>query len=81
MRFGIAEFFLAVGDRQAACKEVLELLKNQAERREGLVLLASLAASEVEAKDVEQRLDLIPENDQHARIWHAKALLALGFMT
>ena len=74
---GMARFYQSVGDRQAARKEVLELLKTAPDNREALVLLAKLSGSEDDAKDVELRLEF-PGADEDARIWFTRALLALG---
>jgi len=75
--FGMARFYLAVGDRQAARKEIDDVLKSQPENRDALVFLAKVAGSEDDAKDVESRLEF-PAADEDARIWFARALLALG---
>jgi predicted Zn-dependent protease len=74
---GMARFYLAVGDRQSARAEILQVLKNEPDHRAALVFLAKLSGSEDDAKDVESRLEF-PGADEDAQVWFARALLALG---
>ena len=75
-RMGMAEFYIAIGDRTAARKEVLEVLKTNPVHRDALVLLAKVSDSAHDVEDAEARL-AFPEADGDARIWFAKAILAM----
>jgi tetratricopeptide (TPR) repeat protein len=76
-RLGMARFYLAIGDHQTARKEALELLKIVPDHREALVFLAKVAGNDMEIKDLESRLEF-PGADEDARVWFARALIALG---
>ncbi len=75
-RLGIAKFQLAIGDQHGARKEVLEVLKDSPDHRDALLLLAKVAGNEYEIKDTEARL-VLPNADGDARVWLAKAILAM----
>jgi tetratricopeptide (TPR) repeat protein len=74
---GMAKFQLAIGDRNSARNEVLEVLKATPDHRDALVMLAKVSGNKFEIKDAEARLDL-PEAEKDARICLAKGILAMS---